>query len=63
MVTGVDRHGNRLLAWGSGPAPSDRRRPGVDLDDFARVGQVRIHLAVTRGNAVFGLAAERDVRD
>ena len=63
MMRGVDGHGDRLLAWGGGPAPGYGRRLRVDLNHLAGVGEIRIHLAVAGGSAVFRFAAERNVRD
>ena len=63
MMSGVDRHRDRLLARGGGPSPRDRCGLRVDLDHLARVGEIRVHLAVAGRDAVFGFAAERNVRD
>ena len=63
MVRGVDGHRDRILARRRGPAPRHGRGLCVDLDDLARVGQVRVHLPVAGRHAVLRLAAERNIRD
>ena len=59
----VDGHGDGLLAGGGGPAAGDGGGLGVDLDDFAVVGEICVDFSVACGDAVLGFAAERNVGD
>src|SRR5205814_8771916 len=47
MMRGIDGHGDRLLARGGWPAPRHRGCLRVDFNHIARVGEIRVYLAVT----------------
>ena len=63
MMRGINRHGDRLAAGSGGPAAGDFESLAVDLDDFAGVGEIGVDFAVARRGAVFGFAAEVEIRD
>ena len=62
LMRHVDRHRHGILARRGRPASGHTQRLRIDLDDFAGVREVRVHLAVAGGDAVLRLAAQVDVR-
>src|ERR1035438_2130855 len=63
MIRRIDGHGDGRLAGSRRPAPRYFRALCIDLHHFVGVRQIRVHLAISRRDAIFRLAAKIDIRN